>query len=197
MDLFSQLENADKNYLPKDGVVNYYGSIFAAEKSKFYLQHLLEHIRWQNDTLNIAGKYIVTDRKIAWYGDEAFELMYSSTKKTGYLWTNTLLELKIRVENITKETYNSCLLNLYHTGEEGLGWHSDCEKGAVASLTFGATRKFVFKHKRTKEKVEFNLMRGDLLVMKGSTQKHWVHKLPPTKKVVSPRINLTFRTINF
>lgn len=100
----------------------------------------------------------------------------------------------------TSETFNSCLLNLYHTGEEGMGWHSDAETdlikdGAIASLSLGSERKFAFKHKQSKEKVELLLEHGSLLVMKGSTQTFWVHKLPTTKKVTTPRINLTFRTI--
>ena len=109
--------------------------------------------------------------------------------------------LKAKVEQKTGEKYNSCLLNLYHDGSEGMAWHSDGEKdlqrnGAIASLSFGALRKFAFKHKNTKEVVSLNLKAGSLLVMKGETQQHWLHRLPPTKKVQSPRINLTFRTIN-
>jgi len=111
-----------------------------------------------------------------------------------------LLALKALVEQKTAESYNSCLLNLYHNGSEGMAWHSDGEKelkeqGAIASLTFGATRKFAFKHKQTKELVSLDLKAGSLLVMKGETQKHWLHRLPPTKKVQEARINLTFRTI--
>jgi alkylated DNA repair dioxygenase AlkB len=104
------------------------------------------------------------------------------------------------VEAKTGETFNSCLLNLYHSGEEGMAWHSDGEKdlkknGAIASLSFGAERRFLFKHKETKQNVSVQLEKGSLLVMKGSTQTHWLHRLPPTKKVKTPRINLTFRTI--
>jgi len=116
------------------------------------------------------------------------------------MWTPELLELKAIAEQRTGETYNSCLLNLYHTGEEGMAWHSDGEKdlkkdGAIASLSFGAERKFAFKHKRTGETVSIVLEHGSLLVMKGTTQTHWLHRLPPTKKIHSPRVNLTFRTI--
>ena len=104
------------------------------------------------------------------------------------------------VEYESKERYNSCLLNLYHSGEEGMSWHSDGEKmlkkdGAIASLTLGAARKFSFKHKERKQKVDILLESGSLLIMKCTTQTHWLHRLPPTKKVHSPRINLTFRTI--
>lgn len=115
-------------------------------------------------------------------------------------WTEELIILKIAIEKETDETFNSCLLNLYHNGEEGMAWHSDGEtnlkkNGAIGSLTFGAERKFAFKHKQTKEKVELILEHGSLLVMKDTTQTHWLHRLPPTKKVAKPRVNLTFRTI--
>jgi alkylated DNA repair dioxygenase AlkB len=91
-------------------------------------------------------------------------------------------------------------LNLYHSGEEGMAWHSDGEKdlkknGAIASVSFGAERKFAFKHKQTKETIALNLEHGSLLIMKGATQTNWLHRLPPTKKVDKARINLTFRTI--
>ena len=105
------------------------------------------------------------------------------------------------LQQVTGETFNSCLLNLYHSGGEGMAWHSDGEKdlkknGAIASMTFGAERKFSFKHKETKETISLTLEHGSLLIMKGETQKHWLHRLPPTKLITQPRINLTFRTIN-
>jgi alkylated DNA repair dioxygenase AlkB len=111
-----------------------------------------------------------------------------------------LKDLKSLVEKVSGETYNSCLLNLYHVGEEGMGWHSDDEKelkkdGAIASLSFGAERKFQFKHKKTDDQVDVFLEHGSMLLMKGTVQTHWLHRLPPTKKVLKPRINLTFRTI--
>jgi alkylated DNA repair dioxygenase AlkB len=111
-----------------------------------------------------------------------------------------LIPFQTSSEKETGETFNSCLLNLYHNGEEGMAWHSDGEKdlkkdGAIGSLSFGAERKFAFKHKQTNGKIELILEHGSLLVMKDTTQTHWLHRLPPTKKVTIPRINLTFRTI--
>jgi len=81
-----------------------------------------------------------------------------------------------------------------------MAWHSDGEKdlkdqGAIASLSFGVERKFAFKHKQSKEVISLPLKAGSLLVMKGATQQHWLHRLPPTKLITEPRINLTFRTI--
>ena len=201
MDLFNDLFDGQENLLPKDGTVNYFGQIMSDEEAHRYYSVLLNEIEWKNDQAIIFGKLIETKRKIAWYGDFPFAYTYSKITKTALPWTDTLLELKKLAEEKTGETYNSCLINLYHDGSEGMAWHSDGEKqlkrhGAIASLSFGAERKFGFKHKETKEVIALNLARGSLLVMKNETQDYWLHRLPPTKKVNSPRINLTFRTID-
>jgi len=200
MDLFSQTIDRDKNWLPYGGMVNYYGKIFSRNEADYYFNQLLENIEWRNDEAIILGKKIITKRKVAWYGEKPFEYTYSKTTKLALPWTKELLELKNRVEKETGETFNSCLLNLYHNGEEGMAWHSDGEAdlkkdGAIGSLSFGAERKFAFKNKQDKKKVEIILEHGSLLVMKGTTQTFWLHRLPPTKKVNTPRVNLTFRTI--
>jgi alkylated DNA repair dioxygenase AlkB len=200
MDLFSSLTDSSQNLLPKDGTVNYFGKIFSLTEANHYLDRLLNNIEWKNDEAFILGKLITTKRKVAWYGDTEFEYTYSNRTKKALPWTKELLELKRKAEAETGESFNSCLLNLYHSGEEGMAWHSDGEKdlkkdGAIGSLSFGAERKFAFKHKATKETVSVLLEHGSLLVMKGSTQTHWLHRLPPTTKILKPRINLTFRTI--
>ncbi len=198
--LFDQNFDAEINLLPKDGTVNYYGKILDQKQSDRFYQTLLETIEWKNDEAVIFGKKILTKRKVAWYGDENFEYTYSNSTKKAIPWTKELLQLKKMAEEKTGEKFNSCLLNLYHDGSEGMAYHSDSEKdlkkdGAIASLSLGAERKFSFKHKETKEKVELILEHGSLLVMKDETQSFWLHRLPPTKKVFTPRINLTFRTI--
>lgn len=190
----------NQNLLPYDGTVNYFGIIMDEVLAQHYFERLLNTIEWQNDQAIIFGKKITTKRKVAWYGNQAFEYTYSNTSKYALPWTKHLLELKQQIEEITGETFNSCLLNLYHTGEEGMAWHSDGEtdlkkNGAIASLSLGAVRKFAFKHKNSQEKVEIVLENGSLLIMKDLTQTHWLHRLPPTKKIHTARINLTFRTI--
>ncbi len=200
MDMFENLEGKPKNLLPKDGVVNYYGVIMPESLANKYLTELLKNIEWKNDEVILHGKHIITKRKIAWYGDKAFKYTYSNTTKHALLWTNELLTLKTIVEEQSGETYNSCLLNLYHNGSEGMAWHSDAEKvltkhAAIASLSFGAERKFSFKHKKSKETASLILEQGSLLVMKGDTQTHWLHSLPITTKTHLARINLTFRKI--
>ncbi|PQA95913.1 alpha-ketoglutarate-dependent dioxygenase AlkB [Chryseobacterium shigense] len=198
--LFEEISEYPLNILPNDGTVHYYGKVFDKERSDFFYDYLLHQIPWENDEAVIFGKLILTKRKVAWFGEKAFEYTYSKRTKYAKFWTPELLELKKKCEEVSGEIYNSCLLNLYHDGSEGMAYHSDGEKdlkkhGAIASLTFGAERKFLFKHKTTKEKVEIFLENGSLLIMKGTTQDNWLHRLPPTTKVKTPRVNLTFRTI--
>lgn len=200
MDLFDNLLDGPHNLLPKDGEVNYYGPLMSWHEADTYLAHLLNKITWKNDEAVMFGKRIVTSRKIAWYGDLPYEYTYSNTTKQALPWVDELRQLKKLVEQTTEECFNACLLNLYHDGTEGMSWHSDAEQdlkknGAIASLSFGAERKFSFKHKQTKESTSLILQHGSLLVMKGNTQTHWLHSLPPTKTAHTPRINLTFRTI--
>lgn len=198
--LFEHADDPLQNLLPQDGEVLYYGKILTSVEAERYFDSLEKSIDWKHDEAVIFGKKLFTKRKVAWYGDKDFEYSYSNTTKKALTWTKEVLELKKRVETLTNETYNSCLLNLYHDGSEGMAYHSDGEpdlkkNGAIASISLGAERKFSFKHKSTKERIDILLENGSLLVMKGLTQTFWLHRLPPTKKVMKPRINLTFRTI--
>ncbi len=200
MDLFNSIVDETINLLPKDGTVNYYGKLFTTKEADKYFNYLMAEIEWKNDEAVMFGKHIITKRKVAWYGNDNYAYTYSRKTKQALIWTKELLELKTMVEVKTGETYNSCLLNLYHNGDEGMAWHSDDEKmlqpnGAIASLSFGAERKFAFKHRQTKEVISLELANGSLLVMKDETQTNWLHRLPTTKKVTTPRINLTFRTM--
>lgn len=198
MDLFNQ--ERIENLLPNDGVVSYFGRVLGHKEAKDYLERLLDTIEWKNDEAVIFGKHIITKRKAAWYGDSGYSYTYSSKTKWALAWTKELLALKQTVEKLTETTFNSCLLNLYHNGDEGVAWHSDDEKSlgkdsAIASLSFGAARKFSFKHKKTKQTVSILLESGSLLVMKDGTQTNWLHCLPKSKKISKPRVNLTFRTM--
>jgi len=198
MKLFETDKNI--NLLPAGGIVNYFGKVMTQAEADQYLESLLTNIEWKNDEAVIFGRHIVTKRKVAWYGDNEFSYTYSNVTREALAWTPELLKLKKIVEEHTGETYNSCLLNLYHNGEEGMAYHSDGEKdlkknGAIASLSFGAERTFAFRHKITKERISIILEHGSLLVMKGETQTNWLHRLPPTKRVQTTRVNLTFRTI--
>ena len=200
MDLSEKIEEKPKNILPFDGTAHYLGAVLSKSTADNYYDALLGNIDWKHDRAIIFGKEIITKRKVAWYAENPFSYTYSNVTKTALPWTKELLELKNIVERESNENYNSCLLNLYHDGSEGMAWHSDGEKdlkknGAIGSMSFGAERKFAFKHKKTKKTVSVILEHGSLLVMKDVTQTHWLHRLPTTKTIHSPRINLTFRTI--
>lgn len=200
MQLFENTIDKHKNRLPYNGTVNYYGKLFNQKEADHYFDILLNIIDWRNDEAIIFGKKVITKRKVAWYGEAPFEYTYSNITKHALPWTKELLELKAVIEKATDDNFNSCLLNLYHDGSEGMAWHSDGEadlkkNGTIGSLTFGAERKFAFRHKQTKEKIELILEHGSLLVMKDVTQTNWLHRLPPSKRITKPRVNLTFRTI--
>ena len=128
MNLFEFEFDPVKNWLPKGGTVNYYGKIFNQNEADYFLKSLLADIEWRNDEAIIFGKKIITKRKVAWYGEKEFEYTYSKITKLALNWTKELLVLKAKIEQRTGESFNSCLLNLYHDGNEGMAWHSDDEK---------------------------------------------------------------------
>ena len=194
MDLFAP--DPDTNLLPYDGVVHYLGPVMQADEAANYYEALSSSVPWTQDEVVIFGKRIVTSRKVAWFGEVPYS--YSGTTKEALPWSDDLQRLKATIEERSGTTFNSCLLNLYHDGNEGMGWHSDDEKSiepnsCIASVSLGADRKFSFKHKRSGETVSVLLETGSLLLMKGETQTHWLHSLPKSKRVKEPRINLTFR----
>lgn len=188
------------NLLSEGGTAIYYGPILNFDEATHHFLRLLKSLDWKQDEVSIFGKRHLTKRKTAWHGDEPFIYTYSNSTKIAEPWTKELRELRELVQKKTGTSFNSCLLNLYHSGEEGMSWHSDNEKElgpqpVIASLSLGAERKFFLKHREKKTTVSIQLEPGSLLLMKGSTQENWLHSLPKTKKVKEPRINLTFRNI--
>lgn len=197
MDLFNQ--DPHPNLLPVDGDVRYYPGFLSSVEARSYFDAFLTNIPWKQDELVMFGKSITTARKVAWYGDMPFRYTYSRATKESLPWTDELASLKRKLAAYSHLTFNSCLLNLYHHGGEGMGYHSDDEaelgpNPIIASISLGATRPFSLKHKQSKETRKVVLEPGSLLLMQGSTQHHWVHSLPKTTKVKGPRISLTFRT---
>jgi alkylated DNA repair dioxygenase AlkB len=193
-------EDKVRNILHTDGTVNYYGEVLSSKEANQYFVLLMQNISWKNDEVVIFGRHIVTKRKAAWYGDSDYLYTYSNTTKQALTWTKELSDLKQIVEELAEMKFNSCLLNLYHNGNEGMGWHSDDEvslgkNNTIASLSLGAERKFLFKHKQTKQTASVVLEHGSLLIMKDATQTNWLHSLPKSKSITRPRINLTFRKI--
>lgn len=183
-----------------DGEAVYYPCVFDGVTSVQLLADLVQAIEWQHDQVIMFGKQITTKRKVAWYASEGISYTYAGKRKDPLPWTPLLLSIKEKVEKQTKANYNACLLNLYHAGDEGMSWHRDNEKeivpeSSIASVSFGAARKFAFKHVSDEKKIEVMLESGSILDMRGPIQQHWYHALPPSKKVKDLRVNLTFRLL--
>lgn len=195
MHLFDPLAN---NLLPMDGEVYYFPNFIPEDKCIDVYQQLLDEIEWQQDEAFIYGKHYITKRKVAWYGTAPYAYTYSKTTKIARPFTPLLIRLQQQLEALHKAAYNSCLLNLYHNGLEGMAYHSDNEpclltNGSIGSISLGAPRKFCFKHKASKHTLSLTLENGSALIMKGPTQQHWLHALPKSTKITTGRINLTFR----
>lgn len=190
-----------ENILPTQGESFYIESFFSNEESHYYFNQLKNNIQWQQEKLKICGKEINFPRLSAWYGEPQATYKYSGIVNIPLVWTETLLEIKEKIEQHLHTTYNSVLLNYYRNGEDSMGWHSDDElelgiNPNIASVSFGAPRKFQFKHKTIKGSTQSILLtNGSLLVMKGSTQHYWLHQIPKDKNSKGERINLTFRKV--
>jgi alkylated DNA repair dioxygenase AlkB len=188
------------NLLPKDGYIEYLPSIFDPLACTQLFEVLTQSLDWRCDQLFMFGKLITTKRKVAWVGDDGCAYTYSGVKKEPQAWTPELMLIKSKLEAIAQCKFNSCLLNLYHDGSEGMGWHSDDEPelvqtAPIASMSLGAARKFSFKHKTDKTNASLILENGSVLIMHAPTQTFWNHSLVKTARPVGPRINLTFRAI--
>jgi len=193
-------ENPAENILPFDGDAYYYRQVFSQEVGDAIFDQLLHTIDWKQDEIIMFGKKIITKRKVGWYGDLPFVYTYSHSAKKALPWNDVLKNIKSIAEKHTGKSFNSCLLNLYHDGQEGMSWHSDDEDtlepdASIVSISFGAARKFSFQHKTNKTSQSILLENGSLLVMESNVQKNWLHALPKSKRISSPRINLTFRTM--
>ena len=191
------------NLLPYDGLVNDLGIVIDYPSPLFY--NLVTELPWQEDIVTLFGKTHITTRQIVWMGDSDIDYQYSGHTRQTIPWTDTVFHVKHHIEQKLLDlgidaNFNSCLLNYYPSGEDGMGYHADDERElgeqpVIASLSLGATRKFVFKHKKTQDKVELYLESGQLIVMHGDTQSFWKHSITKTKKVTTGRISLTFRQI--
>ena len=186
--------------LSKDGEVTYHKDFYSESESKQLFDELLNGLNWQFDELIMFGKKITTTRKVVWVADQELSYTYSGVKKNPQEWSAPLFGIKQKLESFCGHQFNSCLLNLYHHGDEGMGWHSDDEKeldqnSPIASLSFGGRRKFSFRNKKDLSKASLFLDGGSLLLMQPPTQTYWQHALLKTKVAVTPRINLTFRKI--
>ncbi|MEK6218324.1 MULTISPECIES: alpha-ketoglutarate-dependent dioxygenase AlkB family protein [unclassified Psychrobacter] len=189
------------NLLPYNGKVNDLGIII--DDATALYNTLLNELPWQSDIVTLFGKTHITTRQIVWMGDTDADYQYSGHVRQTVPWSDIVFHVKQKIEQALAEVgvttnFNTCLLNYYPSGADGMGYHADDEKElghqpVIASLSLGATRKFVFKHKKTQDKVELYLESGQLVVMHGDTQNFWKHTITKTKTVDAGRISLTFR----
>src|ERR1017187_3155118 len=186
--------------LPEAEVV-VYPAFFSVPEADRLLGELRDTTAWRQETIKLYGKSISVPRLTAWYGDEGSSYFYSGITNVPRPWTPVLLEVKRAVEPPSGVVFNSVLLNCYRTGKDSVSWHADDEpefgeQPVIASVSFGGTRTFQFKHKKRKElKASLELTHGSLLIMRGDTQANWLHQIPKTAKNVEERVNLTFRAI--
>lgn len=189
------------NILPFDGEAFFLNDFFTMRDSDHYLELLTEEIQWRQEPIVIMGRTIMQPRLTALYGESGKPYRYSGITMTPHPWTPILLDIKTRIESVANHRFTTALLNLYRNGEDSMGWHSDDEKElgrhpVIASVSFGAARTFQLRHRTdTSIRVDIVLEHGSLLIMRGPTQHHWLHRLPKRTRISEPRINITFRTI--
>ncbi|NNE30749.1 MAG: alpha-ketoglutarate-dependent dioxygenase AlkB [Winogradskyella sp.] len=198
MDLFSQekqhliLPNAELLYVPE---------FFSTTKANQLYNTIESETNWQQEDITVFGKTFKQPRLTSLYSDTDKTYSYSNIVMHPLPFTKTLLEIKSKVELQSQSHFNTVLINLYRDGKDSNGWHADNEKElginpVIASVSLGESRPFHFKHRTlNEERYKLDLNHGSLLIMKGEMQHYWLHQIAKTKKVIKPRINLTFRKL--
>jgi alkylated DNA repair dioxygenase AlkB len=184
----------------ENGEYLFYPNFFSKVESDLFLLKLKSEILWKQESMNMYGKQVMFPRLTAWYGDNDKPYSFSGITLNPHSWTKELFQVKDEIETVAKTQFNSVLLNRYRDGNDSISWHTDAEKELginpiIASVNFGAIRKFQLRHIKTKEKIEIELTHGSLLIMQGELQHFWQHQVPKTAQRVNERINLTFRVI--
>jgi alkylated DNA repair dioxygenase AlkB len=191
-------QNTASNILPYDGSVIYRNNFLSKKEADDYFQYFLKNIPWQQDVVNLFGKTITMQRKMAWFSDSLKPYTYSNKTHDALPFDDQLQKIKNKITNETDAMFNACLANLYANGGQGMGWHQDNEPeivplSAIVSISLGAERPFHFRHIQSGETVKLLLHHGSILIMNGNTQTFWKHQLPKALKVKEQRINFTFR----
>jgi alkylated DNA repair dioxygenase AlkB len=201
MDLFGSNTPQDGTpvVLP-NGEYVYYPDFFDKKTADSYLKQFINTIKWKQESMNMYGKQVMFPRLTSWYGDNDKPYSFSGITLTPHPWSEELLEIKRLIEPICEVHFNSVLLNLYRDGNDSISWHTDAEKElgrnpVIASVNFGAERKFQIRHNQTQDTHDILLKHGSLLIMRGELQHFWKHQVPKQKGIVKPRVNLTFRVI--
>jgi alkylated DNA repair dioxygenase AlkB len=185
--------------LADGGTLAFWERWLGAPDADALFAELARTLDWKQRMIRIFGREVLQPRLTAWHGDASYT--YSGVTLAPAPWTAALVALRNRLVAETGQHFNSVLCNLYRNGADSMGWHADDEKElgpspVIASVSLGATRRFVLRHVKKKEPaVTLALSSGSLLVMGGTLQTFWRHALPKAADVDRPRINLTFRRI--
>lgn len=198
MDLFSSPAELAGIPLP-DGFLAMLPQLPLALPNALILERLIAETPWRAETITLWGRQMAQPRLSAWHGEKVYR--YSGLILQPLPFTPLQLEIKAAVEEVSGERFNSVLLNYYRDGRDSMGMHSDDEpelgpEPVIASVSFGATRTFILKHKRTKQQLKIDLTSGSLLIMAKNTQSNYLHGINKTTSAVGPRVNLTFRKIS-
>lgn len=200
LDLFEKPKNPRESIQIKNGEYIYISNFYEKAKADEYLKTFSENTQWKQESMNLYGREIMFPRLTAWYGDSDKPYSFSGIKLDPNPWSQELLEVKSDIEPLSEVEFNSVLLNKYRDGNDSISWHTDAEKELgqnpiIASVNFGAERTFQLRNIESRERIDITLKHGSLLIMKGELQHFWQHQVPKTKKVLTERINLTFRVI--
>ena len=200
IDMFSATEDHQKIIKIENGEYIYIPDFYDKVTADKYLTKLIDGIHWKQESMNMYGKEIPFPRLTAWYGDNEKPYSFSGITLQPHPWSPGLLKIKKDIEPKANVVFNSVLLNRYRDGTDSISWHTDAEKElgqnpVIASVNFGAERKFQLKHKDTAQRIDIILQHGSLLIMQGELQHYWKHQIPKTKKLLGERVNLTFRVI--
>ena len=168
-------------------------------ESKYWQGLLLEHLNWQRHVVTVYGRKFFIPRQTCFLAEEGITYKYSGIEHIGLGWPSWFTPLLIKVREACDVKFNGCLLNLYRNGFDRMGWHSDNEREldkskSIASLSLGTTRDFCFRSHNKLSRETLALGNGDLLIMDPKCQFEWVHSLPARRRILSMRINLTFRS---
>ena len=184
-----------------------FDQFFSSAESDRYLEAFTSggEIDWQQETISLYGKEHKLPRATAWYGEPGRPYTYSGIRVEAQPWTESLRAIKEEIEKFADgKVFNSVLLNKYRDGKDGVSWHSDDEPELgtapmIGSVSFAQARKFQLKHRDNPElKREILLPHGSFLLMRGDTQKNWLHQIPKSMSKRNPmgvRVNLTFRIV--
>ena len=187
-----------------DANVHYCAQFFDAANATELLRDLIATTPWETHFVRIFGREIPAPRQSSWHGDSHCSYRYSKVRYEPKAWTPCLTQVRDALASAGIGEFNCVLANFYRSGSDSMGWHSDSEPelGAdplIASVSFGAPRRFCLRHKNLTDKAELLLTSGSLLVMAEGSQKHYQHALPKMAQVgapsYAPRVNLTFRWI--